>query len=73
MRFREHIVGELTALTRTLVMVTILHYLWLQFGNSLYARVIRKTYGQPEIHGGITSTEDVSALTVGPTAMSWTG
>ena len=65
--FREHIVGGLTAMTRALVMVAILHYLWLSFGNSLYARVAKKTYGQPEVFGGITNTEDGSAITIGPT------
>ena len=43
--FREHIVGGLTAMTRALVMVAILHYLWLSFGNSLYARMVKNTYG----------------------------
>ena len=31
------------------------------------------TFGQPEILGGITSTEDESALTIDPTARSRTG
>ena len=35
--------------------------------------MITDTYGQPEIRGGITSTEDGSALTVGPAARSRTG
>ena len=35
--------------------------------------MIRNTYKQPEILGGIISTDDGSALTVGPTAMSRTG
>ena len=33
--FREHIVGELTAITRALTVVAILHYLWISFGSSL--------------------------------------
>ena len=57
--FREHIVGGLTAMTRALVMVAILHYLWLSFGNSLYARMVKNTYGQPDVFGGITRTESV--------------
>ena len=68
--FREHIVGGSTAIIRALVMVVILHYLWLSFCNSTYARVITNIYGQPEILEGITSTHDGSALTVGPTARS---
>ena len=35
--------------------------------------MVENTYGQPDIVGGITSTEDVSALTIGPTARSRTG
>ena len=66
--FREHIVGGLTAITRALVMVAILHYLWLSFGNSLYARMAKNTHGQPEVFGGVTSKDDGSALTIGPTA-----
>ena len=30
--------------------------------------MVKNTYGQPEVFWGITSTEDVSALTIGPTA-----
>ena len=43
--FREHIVGGLTALTRALMVVAIVHYLWLSFGNSLYTRMAKNTYG----------------------------
>ena len=68
LEFQEHIVGGLTAMTRALVMVAILHYLWLSFGSSPYARMVKNTYGHPEVFGGITSTEDGSALTIGPTA-----
>ena len=68
LRFREHIVGELTGMTCALVMVPILHYMWLSFGNSLYTRMVKNTYGQPDVFGGITSTEDGSALTIGLTA-----
>ena len=35
--------------------------------------MVSNTYGQPEVFGGITSTEDVSALTIGPTARPRTG
>ena len=48
--------------------MVILHSLWLSFGNSLYARMVKNTYGWPEVFGGITSAEDGSALTIGPTA-----
>ena len=71
--FREHIVGGLTAMAHALVMAAILQYLWLSFGNSLYARTVKNTYGQPDVFGGITSTEDGSALTIGPTASPRTG
>ena len=71
--FREHIVRGLTVMTHDLVMVAILHYLWLSFGNSLYARMVKNTYGQPEVFRGITSLEDGSALTIGPTARPRTG
>ena len=54
-------------------MAAILHYLWLSFDNSLYTRTVKNTYGQPEVFGGITSTEDGSALTVVPTARPRTG
>ena len=57
-------------MTHALVTVAIRHSLWLSFGNSLYARVIKNTYGQPEILGGITSTVDGSTLVVSPTAGS---
>ena len=60
-------------MARGLVMVAMLHYLWLSFGNSLYARMVKNTYGQPEVFGGITSTKDEPALTIGPTARPWTG
>ena len=72
--FREHIFGGLTSMTHALVMVANIHSLWLSFGNSLHARVIRNTYkyGQPEIIRGIIGTEDGSTLTVGRTARSTT-
>ena len=73
MGFREHVVGGLTAMTRALVMGAILHYLWFSFGNFLYARTVRNTYGQSEVFGGITSTEDGSVLTIGPIARPRTG
>lgn len=60
-------------MTRAHVAVAILNSLWLSFGNSLYARVIKNTYGQPEILGGITITKDGLVLTAGPTAGMWTG
>ena len=60
-------------MARGLVMVAMLHYLWLSFGNSLYARMVKNTYGQPKVFGGITSLEDGSALTIGPTARPRTG
>ena len=66
--FREHVVGDLTSMTHALVMVATLHYLWLSFGNFLYARIVNNTYGQPEVFGSITSLEDGSALTIGPSA-----
>ena len=55
--FREHIVGGLTTMTRALVMVTILHYLWLSFGNSIYTRMVKNTYEHPEVFDGISSAE----------------
>ena len=72
-RLGEHIVRGLTAVTRALVMVAASHYLRLSFNNSIYARMVKNTYGQPEVVGSITSTEDVSALTIGPTARPRTG
>ena len=60
-------------MTRALVMVAILHYLRLSFGNSLYARMVENTYGPPEVIGGIIRTEDGSPFTMGPTARPWTG
>ena len=71
--FREHIVWGLSAMTRALVMVVILHYLWLLFGNSIYARMVENTYRQPGVFERITCTEDGSALTIGPTAKPQTG
>ena len=35
--------------------------------------MVKNTYGQPEVFGGITSTEDGSALTIGPTTRPRTG
>ena len=55
---RSSIVGVLAANTRARVMMAILYYLWLSFGNPLYARMVSmNTSGQPELFGGITSTE----------------
>ena len=71
--FRERIVGVWTAMNLALVMLAILHYLRLSFGNSLRSRVVMNTYGQPKNIRDITSTEDGSALKVGPTARSRTG
>ena len=51
-------------------MVAILHYLWLLLGSSLYDRMAKNTHGQPEVFGGVTSTDDGLALTIGPTASS---
>ena len=59
-------------MTRAHVAVAILNSLWLSFGNSLYVRVIKNTYEQPEILGGITDTEDGSVFTLVPTARSRT-
>ena len=53
-------------MSRALVMVAILHYLWLSFASSLYAQLVKNTYGQPGM-------EDGSALTIGPPARPWTG
>ena len=54
-------------------MVAVLHSLWLSVGNSLNTRMVKNTYGQPKVFGGITSSEDGSALTIGPTARPWAG
>ena len=35
--------------------------------------MVKNTYGQPEVFGGITCTEDGSALTISPTARPRTG
>ena len=35
--------------------------------------MVKNTYGQPEVFGDIASTEDGSALTIGPTARPRTG
>ena len=43
--FRKHIVGGLTTTISVVVMVAILHYLWLSFGNSLCTRTVKNTYG----------------------------
>ena len=37
---RDRIVGILAAITRALVTIAMFHYLWLSFGNSLYARMV---------------------------------
>lgn len=48
--------------------------MWLSFGDSSYILVVSvNTNGQSEISGGITSAEDGSSLTTGPTAGPWTG
>ena len=60
-------------MTRVVVMVAILNFLWLSFGNSLCAGMVKNTYGPREVFGGIISTEDGSALTIGPTARPQTG
>ena len=49
--FREHIAGGLTAIARALVVVAILHYLWLSFGNSFHARMVNNTYDNPKSLG----------------------
>lgn len=58
----------LKTMTRALLVVATLRYLWSLFGNSFSAQMATDTYRQPEIFGGITNTEDWSVLTVGPTA-----
>ena len=69
LQLRDRIVGILAAITRALVMIAMFHYLWLSLGNSLYARMVStNTNGQPKTFGGITSTEQGSALMAGPTA-----
>ena len=74
LEFREHVVGGSTAMTLiALVMVAILHYLWLTFGNSPHTRMVKNTYRQPKVFGGITSTEDGSTLTIDLTARPRTG
>ena len=70
---REYIVGSLSAMTRALVMVSILYSLLFLLSNSLYARMVKNTYGQPDVFGGITSTEDGLALMIGPIARPRTG
>ena len=35
--------------------------------------MVKNTYGQPKVFGGITSTEDGSDLTIGPTTRPGTG
>ena len=69
LRFREHIVGVLTTMTRALVMVAILHHLWLSFffpRDHEHLWTARNPWG-------ITSTKDGSALTAGPTVRSLAG
>lgn len=66
--FREHIAGGLTSTTRAVIMAAIPHCLWLSFGNSLYARMVMKTFGQSEGVGGVISTDNGSAATIDPTA-----
>ena len=51
---------------RDLAMVAIIHYLWLSLGSSLHAQVVSKN--APDSFGGITGTEEESALTAGPLA-----
>ena len=50
-------------------MVATIHYLYLLFCSSLYARVVSKT--TPDMFGGIIGAENGSALTPGPVAGSW--
>ena len=62
-------VGVLAAIARALVMMAMLQYLWLSFGSPFYSRMVSMNNNrQPETFGGITSTEQGSALTAGPTA-----
>ena len=68
LRSREHIVGGFTAMTCALVMVDFLRCPWLSYGNSLYARIAKTPHGQPGVCGGVASTDDGSALTIGLTA-----
>ena len=63
-------------MTRALLMVAILHYQRLWFGNSIFARMVKTPMTarkKAEVFGGIISTEDGSALTIGPTARPRTG
>lgn len=48
-------------------MVAILHCLWLSSDDFFYVTMVINTYGQPDVVGGVTSTDDRSALTTGPT------
>lgn len=69
--FGEHIIGGLTVVTRDLIIVSILHYMWLSFGTSLYDQMVNNIYGQRDVCGDSISTADGSALTIGPTAKQW--
>lgn len=55
------------AMTRALVVMAMLHYIWRSYGNSFHAAMVTNTNLQPDFLGGITSTENGSAKT-GPTA-----
>ena len=53
-------------------MAVLLYYVRPTFGSSLYNRVAStNTNGQPQTFGGITTAEDVLALSARPTAETW--
>ena len=66
---RDCTFGGLASMIRALAMMVRIHYMWLSFGSSLYARVVAKT--APDIFGGITGAEDGLALITGPVAEWW--
>ena len=71
-RARTHITDTLTTLTRALVKVFMLHYVWLTLGSFPYNRVAStNTNGQPETFGGSTNAEDGLALAAVPAAEKW--
>ena len=69
LRLRDRISCGLTSIIYAQAMVAMIHYMWLSFDSSHYARVVSKT--TLNIFGGITGVEEGSNLTDGLVTRPW--
>lgn len=56
---------------RTFAMITMVYYVWLMFGNSLYHRATSFLDDNAKIFGGSTDADDRSVLAAKPAFDKW--